>query len=99
MGENKDNEFLSQQFKDRIIQRLDEKAPNVRCPMCGNNNFILVDGLAKHTLQRKNSYEIGGRSLPCALTVCTNCGFLAEHAIGLLGLMKDVDDPNDSQKE
>lgn len=99
MSEKKDNEILSQQFKDRIIQRLDEKAPDVHCPMCGNNKFILVDGLAKHTLQRRNSYEIGGRSLPCVLTVCTNCGFLAEHAVGLLGLMKDFDNSDDSLKE
>ncbi len=56
--------------------------------MCGNKNFILVDGYFNQPLQSNPSgITLGGRTLPSIAIVCSKCGFISNHALGSLDLL------------
>jgi hypothetical protein len=58
--------------------------------MCGHNKFILTDGYFNHSVQANtNNISIGGPSVPTIAIICSNCGFVSQHAIGLLGLLNN----------
>lgn len=79
---------LTQEQKNTIITRLNERLANHPCPRCGNNQFALVDGLQNDTLQDDiKNIKIGGQSIPTIIVACNRCGFLSYHSLGVLGLM------------
>ena len=80
---------MNQEEKDNIIRILQERGANLNCPRCGNNNFSLVDGYFNQPLQAQlnNNLVIGGPAIPSVAVVCVRCGFLSQHAIGVLGLL------------
>ena len=79
---------LSQDQKDRIIKALTERGARLPCPRCGNQNFTLVDGYFNQPIQTElGGLVIGGPSIPSVVVVCTRCGFLSQHALGVLGLL------------
>lgn len=85
--------------KEQIVKKLNEKIPDIRCPFCTNKNFVLVGGYFAHDLQidLKNR-QIGGVNVPTVPLVCKDCGFIAEFAIGTLGLLpKENDKQNESK--
>lgn len=78
--------------KDKIIKKLVEKGARLPCPRCGNNEFTVIDGYFNQTLQDQlQGLVIGGPSIPSVVTACTRCGFLAQHALGALGLLPPRD--------
>ncbi|HEU0188413.1 MAG TPA: hypothetical protein VFQ97_00280 [Gallionella sp.] len=86
--------MLSPEEKSRIVNILSERfvkhgAPH-HCPMCGHPNFTLTDAYIIHTLQADiRSVMIGGTTIPTIGVICTNCGFVSQHAIGVLGLLPE----------
>jgi ribosomal protein S27AE len=79
---------LSENQKKKIIKALEARRATEPCPRCGASNFTLADGYTTHPLQTElGSLTIGGPSIPAALAICTNCGFLSQHALGVLGLL------------
>lgn len=80
---------MNQQEKDRIIKILQERKAILNCPRCANNNFTLIDGYFNQPFQPElsNNLVIGGPAIPSIAVICTNCGFLSQHAIGVLGLL------------
>lgn len=89
-------EELTQEKKTRIINTLGERGANNPCPRCGNSTFTILDGYFNQPLQRDvKGIVIGGRSVPSIAVACTNCGFLSQHAIGILGLLEGGE--NDEQ--
>ena len=74
--------------KDKIIQKLVEKGAVLPCPRCGNKEFTIIDGYFNQTLQDElQGLVIGGPSIPSVVTACGRCGFLAQHALGALGML------------
>ena len=62
--------------------------------MCGNDHFFVADGYFNHFMQDKlTNVNIGGPSIPVIPIICNKCGFVSQHAIGLLGLL-----PNQNQE-
>lgn len=79
---------MTQEEKDKIIHKLTEKGAQHPCPRCGHKSFTLLDGYFSHPLQANISdLVLGGISVPSVVVVCTNCGFLSQHALGSLGLL------------
>jgi hypothetical protein len=79
---------LSKERQDEIIAALEKHGAKQPCPRCGNRNFSLVGGYFNHFVQTQlGGVSLGGPSIPTAVVACTQCGWLAEHALGALGLL------------
>jgi hypothetical protein len=82
------NDSLSNEEKKNIIETLQKRSPNLSCPMCKNQHFIMADGYFNNIMQTQfESLSIGGPAIPTIAIVCSNCGFLSQHALGVLGLL------------
>ncbi len=58
------------------------------CPRCSSANFILTDGFCLlNAIADISVFVLGGKAIPALVTVCSNCGFVAMHALGPLGLL------------
>ena len=87
------------EIKKEIIDKIQQKAPLLQCPVCHTRNVILVDGFINHSLQKELvGVVIGGPSIPTVGLVCSNCGYLMEFSVGVLGLLpKKADEVNDAK--
>ena len=53
------------------------------------NHFINIKDLKDNL----NNYVLGGPSIPSIAIVCSKCGFISSHALGVLGLLpKQIDE-------
>ena len=89
--------MLNEKQKKELIDKLDErfKLSNrlLQCPMCTGKNFSIADGYFNNPLQNNlTSVSIGGPSIPTIGIVCTNCGFLSQHALGIINALPHEDE-------
>jgi ribosomal protein S27AE len=91
----------SQIQKDKIIKALGERGANLPCPRCGNEAFTLLDGYFNQGIQSDpKGIVLGGRSIPSVVVACNRCGYLAQHALGTLGLLpKEENKPAEEVKQ
>jgi len=81
---------LSTEQKDNIVKVLLKRGANNPCPRCNNKQFTLVGGYFNHPIQfGLKGIAIGGPSIPSVVAVCTKCGFLSQHALGIIGLLQE----------
>jgi ribosomal protein L37E len=86
---------IPKEERDRIISALEQRGATRPCPRCGNNSFELVSGYFNHFIQTNlGGVSIGGPSIPTAVIVCNNCGWLSEHALGALKLLPEPEVKN-----
>lgn len=88
---------LSQDEKEEIVAKLKGKIEPLKCPVCGHQDFVLVDGYTRRTLSdRIDQIMISGISVPSISIICNNCGYILDFAMGTLGLRRreDGDDEN-----
>jgi len=80
--------MLTSDQKIRIKEEIDKRIRTLTCPMCQNKSFVMADGYLYATMQSDlNSLSIGGPGIPAAGIICNNCGFISQHALGILGLL------------
>lgn len=60
----------------------------------GNKHFIIADGYFNSFLQDNlKNINLSGESIPSIPIICSKCGFISMHALGILGLLpKQSDD-------
>lgn len=59
------------------------------CPSCRKGTFQVQNGMFINVLQDDlDKIVLGGTTIPVAVLVCTNCGFVSQHSLGILGLLK-----------
>ena len=82
---------FTEEEKQKILAAIAEKAPQIRnCPVCGNPNWALGEGLVSLPIQGQiGGIVLGGPVYPCVPIICSNCGNTALLNALLLGL-KDV---------
>lgn len=90
--------MLNEQQKKVIIDRLTERVKKTgrgfNCPMCNNPHFVLLDSYLRNDIQEDlTSVVLGGPSIPATAIICSNCGFISQHALGVLGLMPPIPTP------
>jgi hypothetical protein len=95
---------MSPEQKDKIIDALTERMKKQNrgfaCPMCGNNHFVLLDSYLRNDVQEDfESVRLGGPSIPATVIVCSNCGFMSQHALGTLGLLPKKKEPDAPKTE
>ena len=79
---------MNEEQQRNIIQILNARIGEVPCPMCGHKHFVLADGYFLNSIQDNlNSISIGGKNVPAVVIICQNCGFISQHALGMLGLL------------
>lgn len=82
---------LSEEEMRRIADKLAEVGVRTSCPMCNTqNSWVLADGYLNEPIQGglHQGLVIGGPSIPSAALICSNCGFMSQHALGALGLLE-----------
>ena len=78
----------TQAQKDKFIKVLNDRGANLPCPRCGNTDFTLLDGYFNQIIQEEpKGIVLGGRTIPSIVIACNRCGFLSQHALGILGLL------------
>jgi ribosomal protein S27AE len=83
------NPELTAEQREQIIKALQDRGATNSCPRCGNASFTVLNGYFTHSIQPNlGGLTLGGPSVPTAVVVCTRCGWLAEHALGTLGLLQ-----------
>lgn len=81
-------EMWSEETKQAIVAQLQARHVGTKCPMCGNPKFAIADGYITHPVQSSpQAFSVGGNAVPTVALICTNCGFLSQHALGALGLL------------
>lgn len=80
---NKD-EFI-EAFEDAVRRK---GGKGIICPICSNGKWNIPGGYTMSALQNELvGLKIGGPAIPKVPIICNNCGFVAEIAIGVLGLL------------
>ncbi|MBI2579150.1 MAG: hypothetical protein HYW26_05540 [Candidatus Aenigmarchaeota archaeon] len=92
---------MEQKEKDNIIKEIKKRAPHPSCPICGNKQFSLADGYHNKNLQDKLSGGIifGGKAIPTVCAICSNCGYIAELAVGILGFLPKSEGNEDEKQK
>ena len=92
--------MISQEKKQEIAKRLDDRLKGVTCPMCHQHNFIIADGYFNNVIQDNlEGIVLGGATIPTISIICANCGFVSQHALGVLGLLPTKNKENDEKKD
>jgi hypothetical protein len=79
---------LSEEEKKKIADALQERNFSGKCPMCGFENFAILDGYFNPPLNLNIGEVILGQTvIPSAVLVCKRCGFICQHALGALDLL------------
>jgi hypothetical protein len=81
---------VSEEVKGEIEQILHERGVKAGCPRCGAREFaVIVEGYVAVFLQPTDPKvaSVQGANIPAVALVCRNCGFISQHALGVLGLM------------
>lgn len=73
---------LDERQRAWIIEQLNARGTKHPCPRCGNSQFNLLDSLVSIG---QNIGFGGGAAIPAVVCFCTRCGFIAPHALGVLG--------------
>jgi len=77
---------MTDRQKDLVVQQLRAKV-RAGCPICGQGNWTVGDEVVICTTSSlQGGVAIGGPVIPMVQVVCNNCGFVAHHAVGALGI-------------
>ncbi len=91
MSEDKSGISLSDDVKKVIVNKFN-KVKIKPCPRCGSPDFTLIDGYSWTVLQSEPiGVTLGGTTIPTVVMICTTCGFLSQHELGVFGLIPDGD--------
>lgn len=78
-------------LKTKIIEELNKRTPNLKCPVCENRKMILIDGFLNRPLQNEilGNLMIEGPSVPTVAIACETCGHFMEFTAGVLGVLEN----------
>ena len=81
--------LLTKEQSESIIKVLKERGASKPCPRCGGTSFSLMDGYSTQPVQAtQTGVVLGGQILPFVTVICNKCGYMSQHALGVLGLME-----------
>jgi hypothetical protein len=88
---------LTPSDKAKIIDWLNEKSPNHKCPSCGQNSWLIADDLVNYMPFTGPNFVVGGTSYPAALMVCTNCSYVRTYMAVPMGLLDASEEPKSDE--
>lgn len=91
---------IPQEEKVKIVDTLKKRGVPRACPMCASNQWTISDGFLAPPIQFDlRNMVFGGQSIPSVALICTNCGFMSNHALGVLGLLPNLGSGNKSDAQ
>jgi hypothetical protein len=82
---------LPADYLDNVRKALGEKGVIGVCDGCGKNNWSIVSQPIKLPLtDLTTNVRIPEPNIPCAAVVCSTCGNVRLHALGVLGLLPGI---------
>ena len=88
-------QLLPDSIRKKIADKLNELGISTKCPMCGDGEFLIVDGYVIPVLQNGvKNLKLSGISLPTAAATCNRCGYIIQFALGAFGLMEEKEKEN-----
>ncbi|NQT27186.1 hypothetical protein HQ585_17660 [candidate division KSB1 bacterium] len=93
-------EKLSADTIEQIRLALNRLGANKPCPRCGNKDFDILEFYFSDIVQTDlKAVKVGGPNVPSAVVLCKNCGYLSQHALGLLGILPKIEDKSERSKK
>lgn len=85
---------MNDEKKQEIINALASRNATKGCSRCLNDEFVILDGYFHHKIRprAREACVDGVQStgyLPIAVIICKKCGYLSQHAVGILDITKD----------
>ena len=76
--------------KTKINNALKEAGVSNTCPRCNNDEFVFVKDMLYSRIGCNNGSPFGLLlpTVPVVVTVCAKCGFISQHALGVLELLQ-----------
>ncbi len=79
---------LPPEFGDKLIEKLTERGVQIKCELCGQNSWAIVDqAVSVQITDLSGAFKIPPPQIPCAGLVCNKCGNLRLFALGALDLL------------
>lgn len=72
--------------KKLVSESLRQKGALKVCEACGHGNFTMADEAIQLSVAARSNH-FAGRSIPSVAIICSNCGNVRFHALGVLGLL------------
>lgn len=93
---------LKSSEKAKVIEALKEKHVTGPCELCRNTSWSLQDSIVAPLLLLRTdsglSVGLSGDAHPAVMLLCTNCGNTKLLNIGILGLAKYLDQPDNKDE-
>lgn len=91
---------MSAESKKEIVRILSDRGAKNPCPRCDKTSFTLLDGYFNQNIQPEITGDliIGGPAIPSIVIICNNCGYMSQHALGVLGLLSEMESKNDPKQ-
>jgi hypothetical protein len=88
---------MDKETKKKITTELENRKAVTPCPRCSGSKFTIMDNFGKTTLnQDLGGYVLGGPFVPFIVVICNNCGFMSQHAVGVLGVSNKSDEEGEN---
>lgn len=65
---------LSTEERDQITKWIDDKNPDLKCPVSSDNDWILTEHLIHMPIYTTGGIIVGGTAYPQVQIVCAGCG-------------------------
>ncbi len=84
-------------IKEQLITNLNQRLPDLKCPMCSNVNITLLDGFFNKPLYGflTAATVVGSPVVPTVCLICNRCGHVMDFSVGALGI--PVEEKQDAQ--
>ncbi|AHI05494.1 hypothetical protein BDW_04930 [Bdellovibrio bacteriovorus W] len=92
-------DLLPVELRQMLANKIQEKIPNLSCPMCRSQDFTLADGFTSTTVQKDPKKITLGSAIPAISLICKNCGFISQHALGVLKIMNIYEEYQNASKK
>jgi hypothetical protein len=69
---------------NKYEELLKSKGADLPCPRCNNSKFALIEGYLDNRILKTATTMFSTSTVPSIVIVCCNCGYLSQHAYGVL---------------
>ncbi|MGX7875991.1 hypothetical protein ACVDG5_027735 [Mesorhizobium sp. ORM6] len=77
---------MTPEERQRAVNWLNTKAPNMRCSACGHTSFSIAEHFFSPPIHYGGNMVLGGPNYPQFVVVCHNCG----HMMGFSAIASGV---------